>query len=319
MTDVILLVGHGSREQNGNAEIEEFARQWRARRPRWLIQVCFIEFADVLLDEGLERAARSGHRVIVVPLILNAAGHVKMEIPQHIAEARSRHPLVRFAYTPHLGAGDPILRILKRRLQQGMAVLDMPDPCTTGVVLLGRGASDRMANGDVAKMARWLQEDGRHELVDIAFTGITYPRLERVVQRQVLLGMTQIVVLPYYLFTGTLIERIRRQVEHLRLQYPRVRFASGEYFGFEEEIFQLLEANVESALRGEPEKLMPCDGCKYREVAEQHGHGHSHDHAFGHLPDHSPDHESVKIQLHAHPHDHDHDHSHDHSHDHAHA
>ena len=43
-------------------------------------------------------------------------------------------------------------------------------------------------------------------MVVIAFTGITYPRLERVVQRQVLLGMTQIVVLPYYLFTGTLIE-----------------------------------------------------------------------------------------------------------------
>ncbi|HEX4937525.1 MAG TPA: sirohydrochlorin chelatase [Candidatus Kapabacteria bacterium] len=303
MTDVILLVGHGSREQNGNTEIEEFAHQWRARRPRWLIQFCFIEFADVLLEEGLDRAARSGQRVIVVPLILNAAGHVKMEIPQHIAEARARHPLVRFAYTPHLGASDPILRILKRRLQQGMAALDMPDPCTTGVVVLGRGASDKMANGDVAKMARWLQEDGRHELVDIAFTGITYPRLERVVQRQVLLGMTQIVVLPYYLFTGTLIERIRRQVEHLRLQYPRVRFACGEYFGFEDEIFQLLEQHVESALRGEEQTLMPCDGCKYREVAEQHGYGHSHHRDHGH------DHEPRPVRKPAHPHDHDHAHA----------
>ena len=32
-------------------------------------------------------------------------------------------------------------------------------------------------------------------------------------QRQVALGMRQVVVLPYYLFTGTLIQRIERQVD----------------------------------------------------------------------------------------------------------
>jgi sirohydrochlorin cobaltochelatase len=47
-------------------------------------------------------------------------------------------------------------------------------------------------------MARWLWEETQHELVDIAFTGITFPRLESAVQRQVKLGMTQICILPYY-------------------------------------------------------------------------------------------------------------------------
>jgi sirohydrochlorin ferrochelatase len=46
---------------------------------------------------------------------------------------------------------------LKRQLRRAMAALDMPDPTTTGVVLLGRGSSDRGANGDMAKMARWLR------------------------------------------------------------------------------------------------------------------------------------------------------------------
>ena len=50
----------------------------------------------------------------------------------------------------------------------------MPDLVTTSVILLGRGSSDRMANGDVARMARWLFEVSEHELVDIAFTGITH-------------------------------------------------------------------------------------------------------------------------------------------------
>jgi len=315
MTDVILLVGHGSRDAHGNIEIERFAQQWRARQPQWQIQVCFIEFADVLLDEGLRRAAQTASRVIVVPLILNAAGHVKMEIPQHLAAARQAWPDVEFIYTPHLGASDPILAILKRRLHTAMDQLDMPDPSTTGVILLGRGASDKMANGEVAKMARWLQEEGRHELVEIAFTGITYPRLERVVQRQALMGMTQIVILPYYLFTGTLIERIRRQVDHLRNQYPRVRFALGQYFGFEREIFELLEHHVAAVLQGLPDAPMPCDGCKYRVIAQEQGHGHSHQHTHAHEHDHAirfvPRHEHAADGHHGHDHGHaSHDHSH---------
>lgn len=282
MKDIVLLVGHGSRDPAGNREIETFAQQWRTRQPDWQIEVCFIEFADVLVDDGLAQAARAARRVIVVPLILNAAGHVKMEIPEHLEAARARFPETEFIYTPHLGACDPILAILKRRLHQAMRALDMPDPRTTGVILLGRGSSDRMANGEVAKMARWLQEAGDHELVDIAFTGITHPRLERVVQRHVRLGMMQLVVLPYYLFTGTLIARIQRQVEHLRQQYPHTRFACGEYFGFEDEIFALLEQRVREA--GFAAGRMPCDGCKYREIAHDHGH-HHHDHHP--VPDHA--------------------------------
>lgn len=293
MSETVLLVGHGSREPAGNREIEEFTQLWRAHQPGWRIEVCFIEFADVLLDGGMDHAATSAGRVIVVPLVLNAAGHVKMEIPEHIAAARARHPRVEFIYAPHLGACDPILTILKRRLRQAMHALDMPDPRTTGVILLGRGSSDRMANGEIAKMARWLWEEGEHELVDIAFTGITHPRLERVVQRQARCGMTQIAVLPYYLFTGTLIERIKRQVENLKIQYPHIRFARGEHFGFEEEIFQLVEQRVREARAGGNAALMPCDGCKYRALAAGHDHGHRHD--DGHRAAHSHEQEAQTV------------------------
>ena len=282
--DTILLVGHGSREESGNAEIREFVAQWRARQPRWHIEVCFIEFAPPSLHDGLIAAARESRRVLVLPLILNAAGHVKMEIPEAIEHARQHCPGTEFLYGPHLTACDPILAILKRRLRKAMNALDMPDPTTTGVILLGRGSSDRGANGDMAKMARWLQEAGDHELVDLAFTGITFPRLERVVQRQVLIGMRQIVVLPYYLYTGTLMQRIHRQVEHLRVQYPQIRFAASTHFGFDEEIFALLEQRVADLLAGVPDSRLPCDGCRFREIAHDLGHGHSHEHTHQHAP-----------------------------------
>ncbi len=272
----ILLVGHGSRAEQGNIEINEFANQWRAQHPEWHIEVCFIEFADVLLDAGFDLAAKKSKKVIVVPLILNAAGHVKMEIPEHLTQARKRHPDVDFMYAAHIGANGGILSIIKQSLQKVMAGLDVPDPKTTGVILLGRGSSDKIANGEVAKMARWLWEETHHELVDIAFTGITFPRLETAVQRQVKLGMTQICILPYYLFTGTLIERIARQFERLQAQYPHIHFGLGHYFGFEAEIFNTLDERVIAIAEDKPTQMMECDGCDYRRIAQEHGHGHQH-------------------------------------------
>ena len=46
-TTTFLLAGHGSRNREGNDEIERFATQWREKHPGWRIEVCFIEHADV--------------------------------------------------------------------------------------------------------------------------------------------------------------------------------------------------------------------------------------------------------------------------------
>ena len=100
-----LLAGHGSRNREGNDEIEQFAEQWRAMHPDWRIEVCFIEHAEILLNEGLDRAAQGADRVVLIPFILNAAGHVKMELPAAVDGARERHPAVEFFVTRHLGMG----------------------------------------------------------------------------------------------------------------------------------------------------------------------------------------------------------------------
>lgn len=274
MSTTVLLIGHGSRQNEGNEEILRFADLWRARHKDMQVAVCFIEHGKVLMGEGLDKAAARGRQVIVVPLILNAAGHVKMDIPEAIAAARIRHPKVEFIATLPLGMGREIHTILNHRIDHLLKELAVPDPRTTGIILLGRGSSDAGANGEIAKMARWVFEDKQHDLVDIAFTGITLPRLETVVQRQVKLGMTQIVIQPVYLFTGVLIERIQQQVARLRLSYPQVAFALGGYFGFDEGIYKIVDARVrDHAATG---GTLDCDGCQYREFAEEHGDHHHH-------------------------------------------
>jgi sirohydrochlorin ferrochelatase len=139
-----------------------------------------------------------------------------MELPAALNRARARHPQTEFAVTRHLGMGREIFTVLQGQLERLMKQLAVPDPRSTGVILLGRGSSDAGANGELAKMARWIFEANEHELVDLAFTGVTWPRLETAVQRQVKLGMMQVCIVPVYLFTGVLIERIKAQVERLQ-------------------------------------------------------------------------------------------------------
>ena len=293
MSNTVLLVGHGSRQVEGNNEILRFADSWQKRHPDWNISACFIEHGEITMDMGLDRAAAQSRKVIVVPLILNAAGHVKMDIPQALDEARARHPAVEFVCTPPLGMTREIYSILRHRIDHLLRDMATPDPRTTGIILLGRGSSDAGANGEIAKMARWIFEDMQHDLVDIAFTGITLPRLETVVQRQVKLGMTQIVIQPVYLFTGVLIERIQQQAERLRVTYPHIAFAVGGYFGFDQGIYKLLDARVQNL--GAVTSTLDCDGCQYRKAA---AHDHEHHHAHGHEPHHE------------HVHDHEHAHQH---------
>ncbi len=269
MRETVLLIGHGSRDADGNQEVLDMAAYWQGKDPARRVEVCFIELAEPLMEAGLRLAAQDADRVIALPLILNAAGHVKMEIPEAIRQARAAMPGVEFRYGRHFGCEEPILKLLRRRLHSAMVTLDMPDPANTGIILLGRGSSDMSANAEVARMARWIFETTQHDLVDYAFTGITEPKLEGMVQRMVRLGMRQMVILPYYLFTGRLLKRITRQVERLRSQYPRVAFAQAGHLGISDTLVTLLEQRLEQARTGSGDTMMECDCCKFSQVAAE--------------------------------------------------
>ena len=71
----ILLVGHGSRNRDGNKETLHFAAQWRERHPDWRIEVCFIEHAEVLLADGLDGLGQ--HALGNAAHFGNAAGQIQ--------------------------------------------------------------------------------------------------------------------------------------------------------------------------------------------------------------------------------------------------
>lgn len=278
ITNIVLLIAHGSRKAEGNLETEKFAKLWQQSHPNWHIDLCFIEYAPVLIKQGLENVCASAQKhnlktINIIPLILNAAGHVKMEIPAEIAEISKLYTDINFVLCKNLGMGEEIFNVVNAELFKLNQSLAMPDPQTSSAIILGRGSSDSAANGEVAKLARWLFENNNFTMVDIAFTSVTFPRLETIVQRHIRLGVMQILIQPLYLFNGVLLDRIKLQFERLKQQYPNIAFALGERFCFQPQIFKLLDRKVS----GESEKPLECERCKYRILAEnEHHHDHSH-------------------------------------------
>ncbi len=269
MSTTILLVGRGSSDKDSLKEAEMFLQHWRNMNPKTRFELCFIEFGDVLLEQGLNHAAIGAKRVIIVPLMLKIDDLVKEALALDLVKARHQNPKVMFYLLKHLEPNDVMLNILKRSLNNVLENMLAPDPKTTGIILVGKGATDKISNSEITKLSRWMFEETEHDLVDVAFTETAYPRLESVVQRQVKLGMTQIAILPYYLFTDTMVKRLGQQVERLQVQYPNITLGLGHYLGFEQEVYDLLDQKVVQFVEGTEKNMLECDGCHYLSSYQQ--------------------------------------------------
>ena len=106
-----------------------------------------------------------------------------------------------------------LLQLCQLRYQEALAGRFAADPEATLLLLVGRGSSDPDANGNLAKVARFLEEGYPTGWAGTAYVGVTKPLLEDALPVCKRAGFRRIVVQPYFLFTGVLLKRIYAQVE----------------------------------------------------------------------------------------------------------
>ena len=312
----LLMIGHGSRDEDGRRSFLEFAAAYQALDASRPVVPCFLELTTPSIQEGVDQCVEQGYSEFsVLPILLFAARHNKFDVTNELDRARQRHPHVKFHYGRHFGIAPGILDLWRSRL----AELDQPQWNPQGIsredtvlLFVGRGASDPDANGDVYKMARILWEGSGYSTVETCFIGITHPRLEEGFRRARLYNPKRIIVLPYFLFTGLLVKKIFDITAQQQEQHPEISMTCLPEMGLHPQLFSILrEREIETQLG---QVQMNCEMCKFRLAAIANGtghHHHSHDH---HSHDHGHDHGHA----HAHGHDHGHHHGHHHGHDHAH-
>lgn len=261
--EILLLIGHGSRDAEGNQEFLEMVGQLRERNPLRRIDAAFIELAEPGIQTVLDRYADPAPKAVwIMPVLFFAAGHSKIEIPEIVNEARRHLPHVAFHYGAPLGIHPILLDIVHERV---VAAEKTSPPCPkkeTAILLIGRGSSDPDANGDLHKIARLYWERYSYGWVESCFIGVTQPDLPTGLNRCIRLGAKRIIAIPYFIFTGVLIKRIHRIISEEQTGHPEAEMMVGDYLGRHPALLTLIEERFE-AIRNGP-VFMNCDLCKYR-------------------------------------------------------
>jgi sirohydrochlorin cobaltochelatase len=286
--ETILLIGHGTRDPRGAQELHAFAHAVAAAsrvrgEPRRVLP-CFLELAEPPIIAAVEQAVAAGvHRIVAVPLLLQAARHMKDDIPTALNWARARYPAVHIAYGAPLGVRPEVLTALEERLAAAEKGLPALPAAETAVLLIERGSSDPDANANVFKVARLLWEGRGGGLVETCFWSITGPNLTAGLRRCAALGARRIIVLPYFLFQGVLLQRIAALVEEHRALRTGIELRVASHLGTHPALVDLALHRAREAIAGQA--WSNCDLCKYRVVmpgfVHDQGRPQGSDHAHG--------------------------------------
>jgi sirohydrochlorin cobaltochelatase len=201
----IMLIGHGSRVDEADSQFLQFANHLSDYIGED-VGICFLELSEPDITTGLSDAARRakvGGEVIVVPMFLGTAYHMKAEISAAVQHVREDFPGTAIRFGTALGFHVKLAELLKVRVDEALARTPGALPADeTTVLVVGGGSSDYDSNSSVSKVGRVLFEMGDYEAVEVAYQRVTHPRTGEGVHRCHRLGAKQIVAAPYLLFTG---------------------------------------------------------------------------------------------------------------------
>jgi sirohydrochlorin cobaltochelatase len=262
----VMLCGHGSRSQAAVDEFAVLADRLRAHFPGWPVAHGYLEFANPVIRDGLDRLREAGcDRILAVPGMLFAAMHAKNDIPSVLNTYAAEHGL-RVQYGRELGVDPKMLAAAADRVQEAIARADaeggevpLHDTC---LVVIGRGASDPDANANVAKVTRLLWEGMGFGWAETGYSGVTFPLVEPCLERAARLGFRRIVVFPYFLFSGILIDRIYGFTDLVAAAHPELEFVKAGYLNDHPQVIATFAERVMEILDGPP--AMNCQMCKYR-------------------------------------------------------
>jgi sirohydrochlorin cobaltochelatase len=259
----VLICGHGSRNR---LAVEEFAQMVEQLRPKLApmpVEHGYLEFAQPILREGLESLRQQGvTKVLAIPAMLFAAGHAKNDIPS-VLNTYTAETGLPIDYGRELGVDRLMVAAAGSRVQEVLnrASDDIP-VSETLLVVVGRGSSDPDANSNVAKVTRMLVEGFGFGWGETVYSGVTFPLVDPGLRHVVRLGFRRIVVVPYFLFSGVLVSRIRQHTDLVAADYPDVEFLSASYLGQHPMVVNTFRERVDEVLRGDT--AMNCSLCKYR-------------------------------------------------------
>ncbi|MBC8353518.1 MAG: sirohydrochlorin chelatase [Planctomycetes bacterium] len=213
----MLLVGHGTRDQRGVAEFLKTVAMVSELLPDVIVEAGFLEYAEPSIDTALKRLVnRDVHELVVVPLLLFAAGHAQQDLPDAVAKSIAPSSQVKIRQAEPLGCHSEILAASTERY---LEALDQERIDVTGdvaLVMVGRGTSDEAAISDVRKFVELRTRQTPAAEVYTAFLAVADPSVDEILRSVQRSPCSTIVVQPHLLFHGKLVVDLQSKVVDAR-------------------------------------------------------------------------------------------------------
>lgn len=301
----IMICGHGSRAKSAEDEFSLLARGLRKRYPDTPVEYGFLEYSAPNIHMGLDALVAAGvTEITAVPGMLFAATHAKNDIPSVLTTYQEKHPGLTIRYGRELGLHPKMIAAFEARILEALAVDHVHDGelYDTMLVVVGRGTSDTLANAEAARLTRIVAENMGFGWSETVYSGVTFPSVGRGLGMALRLGYKRIVVAPYFLFSGRLIDRIYSYVDRVAAKHSDVQFYKAHYLADQDHVIDTFVERITEAATGAvpvPEDLMASFQQRLArgevEVHHHHaefvdplddegpqGHDHSHDHEHRH-------------------------------------
>ena len=116
MRDALLLIAHGSREAQANADLHYLADELRRSGEYVAVVASFLELAEPSIAAGATQCVAAGaERVVLLPYFLSAGVHVRRDLTVARDCLAKQFPAVDFRLAPPLGRHPQLLEIVAER------------------------------------------------------------------------------------------------------------------------------------------------------------------------------------------------------------
>lgn len=206
----LVAVAHGSSDPRAAETVHALLAGVRRSAPGLSVSAAFLDHTEPSVPEALYAACDAGPEVVVLPLLLTAGYHSRVDIPRAVAGARAAmgagaRPEERtIRYAAPLGPHPLLVAGLERRLS--VAGVAPGDP-ETAVVLVAAGSSDPRAKATVEGVAAGWRGRGWWD-VRAAYACAAGPTVSEAVNDLRRSGAPRIAVAPYLLSPGLLPDRV---------------------------------------------------------------------------------------------------------------
>jgi sirohydrochlorin ferrochelatase len=116
MSTALLLIAHGSRNPEANADLFQVAEEVRRRGAYANVEAAFLELAEPTIAQAGQRCVAQGsHRVVLLPYFLSAGVHVRDDLHRHRDVLAARFPGIDFVLAEPLGPHPALVDIVLER------------------------------------------------------------------------------------------------------------------------------------------------------------------------------------------------------------